>query len=74
LDYLVGNNMFCEKCTGKMVYERFYDYLDEMGKYSFGGCRCLYCGNIVDPIILANRRNKIPLKSRMTRKRKFHPL
>lgn len=54
-----------------MVHERFYDYLDETGKYQFNGWRCLVCGDIVDPVILGNRKSKIHLKPKTMRKRNF---
>jgi hypothetical protein len=34
-----------------MVYEKFYG-----DQESFGGWRCIFCGEIVDDVILENRR------------------
>jgi hypothetical protein len=53
-----------------MVVDRFTDLLDETGQITFGGWRCLACGEIVDPVIVANRLRKVPLpttKPRHTR-------
>jgi hypothetical protein len=57
--------MRCQRCTALMVSERFLDHLDDTGKFAFYGWRCLICGEIMDPIILAHRKNKIrPIHSR----------
>ncbi|MBI1824039.1 MAG: hypothetical protein HYR80_08020 [Nitrospirae bacterium] len=50
--------MNCPKCNGFMLYENFFDYLDDTGKMSFQGWRCVACGKILDPIIDSNRKNK----------------
>ncbi|MEW6324373.1 MAG: hypothetical protein AB1515_03195 [Nitrospirota bacterium] len=36
--------------------ERFSDFSDQMGQFHFSGWRCLACGEVLDPVILANRR------------------
>jgi hypothetical protein len=36
--------------------ERFSDFCDQAGQYHFRGWRCLSCGEVLDPVILANRR------------------
>jgi len=38
-----------------MSFEHFFDLRDDTGKYSFQGWRCLNCGEICDPVILAHR-------------------
>ncbi len=43
--------MKCNRCGGSMVYERFYGP-DE----HFLGWRCILCGEIVDQLILENRK------------------
>ena len=43
--------MKCNRCGSAMVYERFYGP-DE----HFLGWRCILCGEIVDQLILENRR------------------
>lgn len=68
---IMENDFDCRKCNGKMVHERFYDYLDETGKFRFNGWRCLVCGNIVDPVILENRNMASHGKPKVNRKRRF---
>lgn len=48
--------MRCARCQGLMVQDRFYDLLDDCGLVSLTAWRCVCCGNVVDPIILRNRR------------------
>jgi hypothetical protein len=42
--------MKCGKCSGIMFQEKYYSQED-----SFFAWRCLYCGEIVDEVILENR-------------------
>ena len=42
--------MKCHRCGGVMVYEKFYGICEE-----FFGWRCIFCGEIVDQVILENR-------------------
>jgi len=61
--------MRCPRCASCMVNEPFEDLRDDTGALYFYGWRCLGCGEIIDPVILANRRNKpAPMESK-TRKR-----
>ena len=50
--------MPCRRCSGLMVADRFTDLLDETGQITFGGWRCVSCGEIVDPVILSNRQRR----------------
>ncbi|MCK9392984.1 MAG: hypothetical protein M0Q01_15625 [Syntrophales bacterium] len=43
----------CLRCRGAMVYDKFYGRHEQ-----FWGWKCLICGEIVDPVILANRQLK----------------
>jgi hypothetical protein len=43
--------MNCNRCGGVMTYERFYGPQEH-----FFGWRCVYCGEIVDEVILENRQ------------------
>jgi DNA-directed RNA polymerase subunit RPC12/RpoP len=45
-----GLNMKCSRCGGKMVFEKFYGICEE-----FFGWRCIFCGEIVDKVIMENR-------------------
>jgi hypothetical protein len=61
--------MNCPRCASYMVHEPFEDLRDDTGELYFYGWRCLGCGEIIDPVILANRKNKpAPIESK-TRKR-----
>ena len=42
--------MKCNRCGGLMAYEKFYSAIED-----FFGWRCLFCGEIVDQVILENR-------------------
>ena len=43
--------MKCQRCGGIMVPEEFYSMDDDR----FSGWRCIFCGEIIDPVILRNR-------------------
>ena len=43
--------MHCNRCGGVMTYERFCGPHEQ-----FFGWRCVYCGEIVDEVILENRQ------------------
>jgi hypothetical protein len=45
-----GYDMRCQRCGGRMTYEKFYGSAEE-----FFGWRCIFCGEIVDTVILENR-------------------
>jgi len=47
--------MKCSKCSGLMTYERFPSQKAE----HFLGWKCVFCGEIVDEIILENRGKKV---------------
>jgi hypothetical protein len=49
--------MKCHRCGGAMVYEKFYGICE-----FFWGWRCIFCGEIVDQVILENRPNIPRLK------------
>ena len=43
--------MKCLRCGGAMVYDKFYS-----SQECFWGLKCVLCGEIVDPVIQANRQ------------------
>jgi hypothetical protein len=45
--------MKCPRCNGVMAFEKFYGPHEH-----FFGWRCIYCGEIVDQVILENRWHK----------------
>ncbi len=48
----VGSSKRCHRCQSVMVNEKFYGPGE-----NFWGWRCICCGEIVDQIILENRRS-----------------
>ncbi len=50
--------MRCPRCNGLMISDRFQDLQDSTGHIHFYGARCLVCGEIVDQMILENRRKR----------------
>jgi hypothetical protein len=45
--------MKCDRCSGVMVYEKFYGAQEQ-----FFGWRCIHCGEIIDQVILENRTSQ----------------
>lgn len=46
----------CWRCGGLMVTEQCFDLLSDSGHLDFLAQRCVQCGELVDPVILHNRR------------------
>lgn len=44
--------MKCNRCGSAMIQEKFYGHQEH-----FLGWKCIYCGEIVDHLILENRRS-----------------
>ncbi len=42
--------MKCERCSGRMVFEKYYTQNN-----AFYGLRCMLCGEVLDPVILLHR-------------------
>ncbi len=49
--------MYCQRCSGLMVSEIFYDWGNGVGQLEFSGWRCLSCGNIWDHVIAVHQRH-----------------
>ena len=43
--------MKCYRCSSNMIYEKFYGSQEH-----FWGWRCIFCGEIIDQVILENRK------------------
>ncbi len=41
-----------------MVIQRYGDLLDDSGRIHFDAWRCVSCGEVVDSVILGNRRKR----------------
>lgn len=50
--------MRCARCRGLMVWDHFYDLLDDSGHLRISGRRCVNCGNILDSLILQNKARR----------------
>ena len=48
--------MTCHRCNGLMVRERYDDLELGSAQHEIPSWRCLNCGAIVDPVILAHHR------------------
>lgn len=46
----------CDRCGGLLVADQYVDLLDDQGHLSCSAMRCVQCGDILDPVILKNRR------------------
>ena len=49
--------MTCPRCQGVMIQDMFEDIADDTGAIHFTGWRCVACGEIIDPVIAANRQH-----------------
>lgn len=56
--------MQCPRCSGNMISQIFEDMNDDTGRICFYGYRCVICGEILDPVIMANRQNRPHLQAR----------
>jgi hypothetical protein len=50
--------MSCVRCGGLMVREFCMDLLSSTGELDCAARRCVQCGEVVDPLILQNRRTQ----------------
>jgi hypothetical protein len=48
----------CARCGGLMVGEFCMDLLNSTGELEAETLRCVQCGEVVDPVILQNRRRQ----------------
>lgn len=65
--------MKCHRCGGAMFSDQFRGTTER-----FWGWKCIFCGEIIDPLILENRRlmstgQGIPLPREAARSCKMHP-
>ena len=51
-----GEPMHCSRCHGLMVVEQGFDSLFGASEAASSLRRCVQCGEVVDPVILQNRR------------------
>src|SRR5262245_30277887 len=54
----VQHESTCTRCGGLMVTDFCMDLLFCTGETEFAAQRCVQCGEVVDPVILKNRRTQ----------------
>ncbi|MCX5724026.1 MAG: hypothetical protein NTX84_05835 [Nitrospirae bacterium] len=54
----VQQESICSRCGGLMVGDCCMDLLNSTGELEFAASRCVQCGEVVDPVILSNRRTQ----------------
>ena len=52
----VQHESICSRCGGLMVRDFCLDVLGNISESEFAAKRCVQCGEVVDPVILRNRR------------------
>lgn len=65
--------MMCERCGGFMTKECLTDHQTTGGDGASVGFRCVLCGDVVDALILQNRRRARALGQPMTEGRAPRP-
>jgi hypothetical protein len=48
----------CPRCRGLLVTDSYLDLEDDTGRIDFLARRCVQCGEVIDPVILLNRRRQ----------------
>lgn len=54
----IFNSVPCSRCTGLMVVEQGFESMLGSSEADVLLRRCVQCGDIVDPVILQNRRSQ----------------
>ena len=58
----IQHESMCARCGGLMVNDFCMDVLNSFGESKFDAKRCVQCGEVVDPVILKNRRTgQVPM-------------
>lgn len=55
--------MQCTRCQGILVPDYNFDHLDATSPDRIRTWRCVMCGDVVDPVILQNRRKQAALEA-----------
>ena len=56
VSFAVLHEAMCTRCGGLMVNDFCADLLNSTGELECAPKRCVQCGEVVDPVILRNRR------------------
>lgn len=54
----ISDSICCSRCMGLMVVEQGFDSMLGSSEADVLFRRCLQCGEIIDPVILRNRRSQ----------------
>jgi len=54
----LSDSVHCSRCMGLMVIEQGFDSMLGRGEADVSLRRCVQCGEIIDPVILQNRRSQ----------------
>jgi len=58
--------MSCHRCCGLLVEDHCYDLHNQVFRVTT--LRCISCGDIIDPVILENRRRQLARSAVMQQK------
>ena len=61
----------CARCGGLLLTQQYMDLLDDTGQIDITAWHCTMCGEVIDPVILKNRRSPPPNLLYGTKARKF---
>ena len=61
----------CRRCGGLLLLTYYQDIQDDTGQIVFPALRCTVCGEVIDPVILKNRRAPAPNLLYGTKQRKY---
>jgi hypothetical protein len=61
----------CHRCGGLMITDYYIDLKDDTGQIDVMVRRCTGCGEVIDPIILQNRKSPVPNLLYGTKQRTF---
>ena len=64
----ISDYVRCSRCTGLMVVEQGFDSILGSSEADVSIRRCVQCGEVVDPVILQNRRSQPESDMGRTRK------
>lgn len=62
---------YCMRCGGLLLPTCYQDIHDDTGQIDFWALRCAVCGEVIDPVILKNRRAPAPNLYYGTKRREF---
>lgn len=57
-EFVGAHHRSCARCGGLLASEFCMDLLNSAGELDIKTLRCVQCGDIVDPVILANRASR----------------